>query len=125
MSAEPDWTVPTLKAYFERIFEEKDKAINIALAAAKEAVLVAERNAEKWRDSANEWRDAMNDREKNFLPRAEFCAYKESTERALGIEKQRADLAQGAKTGLTQGWGILIGAVTIVSLFIGIFYALR
>lgn len=63
-------TVP-LKEYFEKILEEKDKAINIALAAAKEAVGVAEKNAEKWRDQANEWRGAMNDREKKFITRGE------------------------------------------------------
>lgn len=60
-----------LKEYFEKILEEKDKAINIALAAAKEAVTVAEKNAEKWRNQANEWRAAMNDREKNFITRRE------------------------------------------------------
>jgi len=60
-----------LKEYFEKILEEKDKAINIALAAAKEAVGVAETNAEKWRQNANEWRGAMSDREKNFITRRE------------------------------------------------------
>lgn len=64
-------TIP-LKEYFEKILEEKDKAINIALAAAKEAVGVAETNAEKWRSNANEWRGAMNDREKSFVTRKEL-----------------------------------------------------
>jgi hypothetical protein len=61
----------SLKEHFEKILEEKDKAINIALAAAKEAVGVAEKNAEKWRDQANEWRGAMSDREKKFITRGE------------------------------------------------------
>jgi len=64
----------TLKEHFEKILAEKDKAINIALAAAKEAVLVAETNAEKWRSNANEWRAAMNDREKKFITRTELWA---------------------------------------------------
>lgn len=66
-----EWTIETLKEYFEKILTEKDKAINIALAAAKEAVQVAEANAEKWRNQANEWRGAMSDREKNFITRRE------------------------------------------------------
>lgn len=66
-------TIP-LKEYFEKILTEKDKAINIALAAAKEAVGVAEANAEKWRNQSNEWRGAMNDREKNFVTRKELWA---------------------------------------------------
>ncbi len=61
----------SLKEYFEKVLAEKDKAINIALAAAKEAVGVAEKNAEKWRENANEWRGAMSDREKNFITRRE------------------------------------------------------
>lgn len=61
----------SLKEYFERILAEKDKAITAALAAAKEAVGVAEKNAEKWRDQANEWRGAMTDREKKFITRGE------------------------------------------------------
>lgn len=66
-----EWTVENLKEYIERVLLEKDKAINAALTAAKEAVQVAEVNAEKWRASANEWRSAMNDREKKFPQREE------------------------------------------------------
>lgn len=47
----------------------KEEAVKVALANAEKAVAVSERNAEKWRDSANEWRQAMTDRERNFLPR--------------------------------------------------------
>lgn len=61
----------TLKEHFEKILSEKDKALNAALASAKEAVSVAENNAEKWRNQANEWRGAMSDREKNFITRRE------------------------------------------------------
>lgn len=64
----------SLKEHIEKILDEKDKAINIALAAAKEAVGVAENNAEKWRANANEWRGAMSDREKNFVTRKELWA---------------------------------------------------
>lgn len=57
----------TLKEYFEKVLEERDKAIIAALAAAKEAVAVAERNSEQWRAGANEWRGAMTDRESRFM----------------------------------------------------------
>ena len=107
------WNVDTLKEHFEKILTEKDKAINIALAAAKEAVGVAEANAEKWRDNANEWRGAMTDREKSFMPRIEFEAYKTETEKAL-------NLSQGKSAGLSQGWIFLIGAVGMVGGVVGI-----
>ena len=114
-------TVP-LKEYIEAILLEKDKAINIALAAAKEAVLVAETNAEKWRANANEWRAAMTDREKTFLPRGEFETYKVSTEKALSVEKQRGDIGQGKGAGLNQGWGYVAG---VLGLLMGIYGILR
>ena len=55
-----------LKEHIERIFKEKDKALDAALiaqkeatsaalASAKEAVLVAQANSDRWRADANEW----------------------------------------------------------------------
>lgn len=70
MDVKKDDTI-SLKEYFEKILAEKDKALNAALASAKEAVSIAEANAEKWRNQANEWRGAMSDREKNFVTRRE------------------------------------------------------
>lgn len=106
MHTEPKWTFDTLKLYVDRVFEEKEKALNAALiekekslASAKEAVLVAEKNAEKWRDNANEWRGAMTDREQTFLSRGEFQQYKEATEKALQEEQRRGDKAEGRSTG--------------------------
>lgn len=117
-----DWNVNTLKEHFEKILAEKDKAINIALAAAKEAVGVAEANADKWRANANEWRGAMTDREKTFATKAELQTYKESTEKALGVEKERSDIGQGKSLGLSVGWGILIASASFISVLIAIFY---
>lgn len=75
----------SLKEHIEKMLAEKDKAINIALAAAKEAVQVAETNSEKWRSNANEWRGAMSDREKNFMPKTEFEEYKKNTDEKISI----------------------------------------
>lgn len=101
-----------LKEYFESILIERDKAVNIALAAAKEAVGVSERNAEKWMANANEWRAAMSDKDKMYMTKAEFMAYKDAMERALQIEKDRKS------TNVMQyiGWAvaILIAAATII-----------
>src|SRR5687768_8375127 len=82
---EDGWTVTTLKQYVERRFEEQEKAVHAALAAAekavqaalvsaKEAVDKAEKNVETWREASNEWRGAMNDRERNFVTKSEMRA---------------------------------------------------
>jgi hypothetical protein len=60
---------------YDQRFQAQEKAVVAALAAAKEAVTVAEVNAEKWRESANEWRGAMNDRERQFPTRKELWSY--------------------------------------------------
>lgn len=114
-----DWSIGTLKEHFEKILAEKDKAINIALAAAKEAVGVAEKNAEKWRDNANEWRGAMVDREAKFMARSEFLAYKESAEKALALEKSRGDKGEGRGESMTKfvGW-IVAAAIALAGYFL-------
>lgn len=111
----------SLKEYFERILEEKDKALNAALASAKEQVAVAEKNAEKWRDNANEWRAAMQDRENKFMPRAEFDAYKESAQMALGLEKTRGDRREGKGLGLTAALGYILAAITVAGFLLSRF----
>lgn len=129
---EVKWTIDTLKVhfegilaekdkYYERVFAEKDKALNAALSTAKEAVGVAETNAEKWRANANEWRGAMSDREKNFMPRSEFEAYKISSEKALALEKERGDKGEGKSAGINWVIGVLIAAAGIVGTLIGFF----
>jgi len=56
-------------------FLAQERAVTAALAAAEKAVLVAERNAEKWRDNANEWRGAMTDKDRNFVTKATLWGY--------------------------------------------------
>src|SRR5688500_7588330 len=122
------WTVDTLKEHYDTILSEKDKAINaaltsakeavtVALSSAKEAVAVAEKNAEKWRENANEWRSAMNDKDRLLLSRSEFLVYKEATELALGIQKERGDKGEGKSMGVAQLIGYILAAIAIAAYF--------
>jgi hypothetical protein len=87
--------VVSLREYFERIMSEKDKALDAALTAAKEAVNVAETATERWMQNTNEWRGALSDRDLRFLTIAEFTSYRESTQRVL---KEFADFKE-ARSG--------------------------
>jgi len=118
VAIEKEHTEVSLKEHFEKILAEKDKAINIALAAAKEAVAVAETNAEKWRSNANEWRGAMSDREKTFVTKIEFETYKEATEKAMMIEKTRSDKIEGKKSGMIDFLGWVIAAIAIIGFIV-------
>jgi hypothetical protein len=62
----------SLREYVERRFEDQDKAVQAALAAAEKAVLKKEEEVERWRAAANEWRGALSDRERDYLSRREF-----------------------------------------------------
>lgn len=86
--------------YYERLFEEKDKALNAALSTAKEAVAVAEKNAEKWRDNANEWRGAMTDKDKNLMQRSEFITFKDGYEKVVDELKSINSQGKGKMEGV-------------------------
>lgn len=70
-----EWPPDLLYEHFKALRDADREAVRTALASAKEAVAVAESNAEKWRDNANEWRGAMTDRERDFLRRSEVRAF--------------------------------------------------
>jgi len=104
------WTVETLKAHFEQRFIDVDKAVNAALAAAKEAVAAALAAAEKareqaaadnqaWRASANEWRGSMQDREVRFATRTEMDAKFSAVDVALRAIQKDLDRSAGSAGG--------------------------
>lgn len=104
--------------YYERVFTEKDKALNAALSTAKEAVAVAERNAEKWRDNANEWRGAMNDKDKNLMQKSEFYTFKDGYEKQMDELKARDDKGLGKKEGVTQLIGYILFVIALIAFLI-------
>jgi len=138
----------SLKEYFEKIMFEKDKAIDIALSAAKEAVMIAEANAEKWRSNANEWRAAMTDREKKFVPvealisiereLGEFRKFREERGSVpsdiialqadtrevrdfMKTQSGKADQSSLTKTTIVATVGVIAGVLGIVSGLISLF----
>jgi hypothetical protein len=92
----------------------QEKAVNAALAASEKAVLVAENNAEKWRDNANEWRSAMTDREIRFAMRSDLEGLKE-----------RLDRAEGKGLGVAGMWSIVVVILVLLMNVIGIVVAYR
>jgi hypothetical protein len=72
------WTAKFLEERdlrYAQLSDAKEKALSAALAASDKAVAVAERNAERWRDSANEWRAAMTDKDRNFVTKNALWGY--------------------------------------------------
>ena len=81
--SEPGWTLDTLRVYLEaRIealdrqtvtsFEQNEKRVDLALAAADRAMTKAETATEKRFDGVNEFRGALQDQATHLMPRAEY-----------------------------------------------------
>lgn len=108
-----DLQFKSLREHVDQGFHLRDKALDAALAAAKEAVQKAEENSEKWRANANEWRAAMNDREaravekdKDFVSRVEYEQWKKSI-------------------SLSSVLGFVVGLLGILAATISLVYKLR
>jgi len=107
-----EWSTENLKEYFERILDEKDKALTAALIAVKEENQKTELAAEKRFELLNELRG-------DVATKAEVHALATIVDDL----KTRLDTLQGRSSGLFQGWGILIGAIGLIGGVIGIIYA--
>jgi len=56
----------------DQVLSEREKQVNMALAASEKAIEKADTEAERARQASNEWRGAMSDREASFVPQAQF-----------------------------------------------------
>jgi hypothetical protein len=121
---------------YQSRFEDQTKALDAALAAAKEAVQTAlvaaekatskaEAAADKRFDSVNEFRSQLADQAATFIPRAEAEARLTSLAELVeakyaGLLDKLTDLiahdnrAQGRTAGIGAGWNYLIGFVGLV-----------
>ena len=62
----------SLKEHFEKILDEKDKAINIALIASEKASLKTEQAQRDYNATHNDLMRKMDDRDKRFITRGEL-----------------------------------------------------
>jgi hypothetical protein len=108
-----EWTVETLKEHFEKILEEKDRALAAALIAVKEENRKTEIAAEKRFELLNELRSGVATKEQL-----------EALEKVVDDLKTSRDTGAGKGLGLSQGWSILIGAIGVIATVLSIFYAL-
>jgi hypothetical protein len=88
----------SLKEYFERILEEKDKALSAALISVKEENRKTEVAAEKRFELLNELRSGVATKDQVL-----------NLEKIVDDLKTSRDTGQGKGLGLHQGWGYLVG----------------
>ena len=108
------WTTETLKEHFDALRASDKEALGAALVAVKEENRKTEVAAEKRFELLNELRSGVATKEQL-----------EALEKIVEDLKTSRDTGTGRSSGLSQGWGILLGAVGLVGGIIAIFYAFK
>ncbi len=113
-----EWTLHTLKKYFEAKFDAAKSEVGTALAASEKAVLKAEAAANERFKGLNELRGAMDDASKKFA----------TNERLDGLEKrfELIDRAREASSNKSLGSGqLLVLLISLGALAISTFMLLK
>lgn len=118
-----EWTVDTLKAHFDQRLADQEKAVDAALAAAKEATQKAESAAERRFDALNEMRAMVNDQAALYLTRNEYEAKHEGLVQKVDTLQKVGAAGEGHDEGLNKAWGLLIGAVGLLGALVAIWIA--
>lgn len=101
------WTIETLKEHFERVLDEKDKALQAALIAVKEETRKTEIAAEKRFELLNELRSGVATKDQLY-----------ALEKVVDDLKSSRDKGDGKSTGYAQFIGWIIAVITIIGFVI-------
>jgi hypothetical protein len=108
--SDTEWTISTLKELFDRSIADRDVRVNLALSAAKEAVMKAEAADEKRFALLNEFRGQQADEARKYATR-------DSVDQSITAIEHRLTIAEGAVATLQgralalAGFGALFGGV--------------
>lgn len=135
-----EWTVDTLKEYFDKLFETSEKNVDKALASQKElsqivqaasdkAITKAEEAQKTYNVGHNDLARKMEDQYKQMLPRTEADSREKNTEEKLEAHRkefvninQRLDLIAGKGAGVKdfRDW---IPWIITVAMFLYLIYS--
>jgi len=92
-----------------------DTAVSKALESAEKAVTKAESAAEKRFDAVNEFRQTLSDQAATLMPRAESKSRHAAAAEKIDDLSTKIDKAEGRGSGLSAGWGYLVGALGVAA----------
>jgi len=118
------WTLETLKQYFEMRFNALEAALDARFNSQEKAIAVASVNSEKRFDATNEWRLTVDDITKLKANISDFTTFKETVAKDLkdickdidSLEITRAELAGKA----TSNQVAFVGLISIAGLVLSI-----
>lgn len=97
----------------QKILDQKE-SVTYALNAAGIAVSKAETAAEKRFDSVNEFRNTLDDQQRTLMPRKESEIRFEAIEDKMNLLITNQNLKAGERSGMSELWGYIIGAIGII-----------
>lgn len=104
----------TLREYVDARFDAQERALNAALASAKEATEKADAATEKRFDSVNEFRKALDDNNRLLLTRNEYTGAHQSLVDKIELNTKRVDEIIAKDSGMNQGWLIFTGIIIVI-----------
>lgn len=107
------WTFDAYDKYMDRRFQDNGKAVDAALAAAKEAVLKAEKATGDRLAGLNEFRGLVTDQQATFATKEAFEALSARLRRVEDSEVLRGGKALGSAALISYVVGAL-GALSII-----------
>ena len=133
--SESEWTVDTLRAHLTALIAELDrrveqrflaqeKAVEAALAAAKEAVLKAEAASERRFEAVNEFRAVLTDQSATFVTRTEvdqrLLSMGEKLEAVQGQLKEIGGLSLGSAGTRAALVSLVLVAASVVGIVVAV-----
>lgn len=103
-------------AHVMALLEERDRRYAERFAAQQEALRTALDATERRFEGVNEFRATLSDQAQTFATRAQVDALRE----IVGALSARVDRAEGGRAGISTGWAVLIGVVSVGALIVGL-----
>lgn len=106
----------TLLAHVLALLEERDRRYSQRFDAQQEALRTALDATERRFQGVNEFRATLSDQASTFATRDQVDALRQ----VVGALNNRIERAEGGRAGLSTGWAVLIGVVTVSAVIIGL-----
>lgn len=105
---------------FDVMVTSQAEKVALALTAADKAVNKAEIATEKRFENMNEFRGQLADQASTLVSRTEFAAKADALGEKLTDITDRINRTEGKGTGLSAGWGFLVGGAGLIFTIISI-----
>jgi hypothetical protein len=114
----------SLREYVDVRFEAQEKAVQMALAAAKEAVTKSEAANDKRFDSVNEFRSSLSDSARLLMPRIESERMHQATHQNIEELTKRMIKFEEQGRGSHQNWQTIVAVAGVLIPILSLLYYL-